>query len=157
MKTDMYPKVLLAGLLVLALVLAPAAPRAQDKPEAFKSTAAAGAAGASDPNIKKADATNDPKAAPEKAPSHKGSKTRGFGPGVCAVTVDNWTGWYVKVYVDGSFRGSVGPFDDGTVYVGSGATTVYARADFTDGSYKYWGSRVVNCPRGGTFSWTLNY
>jgi hypothetical protein len=71
--------------------------------------------------------------------------------------VDNWTGWYVKVYVDGSFRGSVGPFDDGTVYVGSGATTVYARADFTDGSYKYWGSRVVNCPRGGTFSWTLNY
>jgi hypothetical protein len=175
MKMDTHFRILFAGLLAISLLILPATTislQAQEQPtktqeqpakkhaatkEVFKSKAKPGEAGATDPNVKNMEATNNPKAAQEKPPSHKGAKTRGFGPGVCASTIDNWTGWYVKFFVDGSFRGSVGPWDDGTVYVGSGATTLYARADFTDGTYKYWGPQVVNCPTGGQHIWSIYY
>lgn len=150
--------------LVLGAALATSAPAQEKKaPEkkaeasdTIKANAQAGKAGAADPNVKKADVTNDPKAAAGKAPAHRGATTRGFGPGVCGVAVENWTALYTKIYVDGTYRGTLGPWDEGIVFTGSGATTMYARADFTDGSYKYWGPSVVNCPRGGRHTWELH-
>jgi hypothetical protein len=65
--------------------------------------------------------------------------------GVCRVDVDNWTQWKVQVYVDGTFRGMVSPWGDGTTYTGAGPTRVYVRAEFTDGTYKYWGPRNYDC------------
>jgi hypothetical protein len=67
--------------------------------------------------------------------------------GVCEVHVDNRTRWYIDVYIDGNFRGTVGPSGDGYALAISGPTRVYGRADFTDGTYKYW-DQNISCPAG---------
>ena len=64
-----------------------------------------------DPNIKNDKETNDPNselAAPEQK---GGPKTRGGG--YCEVRFDNRTKWFVKLYVDGTYRGTISPFGDG--------------------------------------------
>ena len=55
-------------------------------------------------------------------PVPKPSKSRGD---TCYINVDNWTGYYVKVYVDGDYFGMVSPWGEGDVEVYSGYTTVY--------------------------------
>ena len=52
----------------------------------------------------------------------KGTKSRG----ACSITFDNWTSLYVKIYVDGVYRGTLDAWGKGTVTVGDGYTTVYA-------------------------------
>lgn len=99
--------------------------------------------GSTDTNIKKDDVMNNKKGPQPTAPRRKGGKTRG-GEG-CEVRLDNSTGWIIKIYVDGTYRGSMGAYDDSTVNVGAGLTRVYARADFTDGTYKYWGPQDYKC------------
>ena len=158
--------IMLAVLMIVALA-SPLSMVAQDKkaagkdtkaaPEVVKAKAQSSRGAGEDPNIKTGSDKNDPKSNTP-APANKGgAASRGMGPGVCGVRADNYTRWIVKVYVDGSYRGAVGGFDDGTVYVGNGTTTFYARADFTDGSYKYWGPWVFNCPHGMTVTWQLGY
>ncbi|TCC91563.1 hypothetical protein EZ428_07305 [Pedobacter frigiditerrae] len=49
-------------------------------------------------------------------------KSRGAA---CSVKFDNYTGLYVKVYVDGYYKGTVSPWSAGTVTVGDGYTTIY--------------------------------
>ncbi|GAB4093995.1 hypothetical protein [Flaviaesturariibacter terrae] len=66
------------------------------------------------PNIKKDAPTTDVMT--------KGTKSRG----ACSITFDNWTSLYIKVYVDGVYRGTVDAWGKGTVTVGDGYTTVYA-------------------------------
>ena len=96
-----------------------------------------------DSNIKSDKQTNDPNsetAAPEKK---GGAKTRG---GVlCEVRFDNRTKWFMKLYVDGVYRGTLSPYGDAVVYTLPGETRVYARADFEDGSYLYWGPKDYEC------------
>lgn len=106
-----------------------------------------------DKNIKKAETANDPKAKID-APAAKGGGTTRGGGG-CRVEIDNSTQWYVKVYVDGIFRGTMDPWGDSYVYVYPGDTTIYARADFTDGSYKYWGPRTSYCGSGDIFPYRM--
>jgi len=48
-------------------------------------------------------------------------KTRGN----CSVNFKNHTGYYVNVYVDGTFRGTLSPYSSGNVTVGGGYTTIY--------------------------------
>lgn len=43
----------------------------------------------------------------------------------CTITLDNYTGLYIKVYVDGYYKGTLDAWGKGTVSVGSGYTTVY--------------------------------
>jgi hypothetical protein len=69
------------------------------------------------PNIKKDFTCNAPDVAVPKP-----AKSRGD---YCGINVDNWTGYYVKVFVDGDFYGWVAPWDKGGVTVYSGYTTVY--------------------------------
>jgi hypothetical protein len=99
--------------------------------------------GEGDPNIKDDKQTN-PINAKKDAPSSKGGpRTRGGGN--CEVRLDNWTNYLIKIYVDGIYRGVLDRYGDAVVYVGVGETRVYARADFDDGSYLYWGPKTYDC------------
>lgn len=99
-----------------------------------------------DKNIKQGEKANSPNAKVD-PPAAKGGTSRGKGDG-CRVEFDNSTSWFIKVYVDGAYRGTMAPWDDSYVYVYPGDTRVYARADFTDGSYRYWGPREYDCRDG---------
>ena len=69
------------------------------------------------PNIKKDFVCNAPDVA---AP--KPEKSRGE---ICQINFENWTGYSVKVYVDGVFEGWLNPWENGNVSVYAGYTTVY--------------------------------
>lgn len=100
--------------------------------------------GEKDPNIKQGRPANDPNA-PDK-PVQRGD---------CEVHVDNRTPWYIDIFVDGTYRGVIGPFGDGYTLAIPGPTTLYGRADFRDGSYKSWGPIDFRCPRDGEHTVTL--
>jgi hypothetical protein len=72
------------------------------------------------PNIKKDVSLCDIKDVPVAKPA----KSRGD---YCAITFDNWTGYYILVYVDGIYRGMVSPWSQDDLTLGSGYTTVYCR------------------------------
>ena len=61
----------------------------------------------------------------------KPDKTRG----ACCINFDNWTGYTIYIWVDGTFKGTVSPWSDGGVCVGTGWTKWYAR---TAGSTYEW-------------------
>src|SRR6476619_4992240 len=107
-----------------------------------------------DPNVKSDKETNDPNselAAPEQK---GGAKTRGGGS--CEVRFDNQTRWFVKLYVDGTYRGTISPYGDGVAYTGAGSTRVYARADFDTGDYLYWGPNEYSCYAGQYVYFKMN-
>ena len=88
------------------------------------------------PNIKEGKPeVDEPVPAP---PSKGGEKSRGT---VCMIDFDNWTGYYVDVYVDGYFKGTLAPWGDGSVTVYSGYTTIYCE---TAGKTYYWNAEG-NC------------
>lgn len=88
------------------------------------------------------------------APSIKGGET-GERAASRFVNYDNWTDLYIKTYVNGRYQGTVAPWGNLKIYISSGRTyRLYARADFTDGSYIYWGPR--NRYFGNSFNWRLN-
>src|SRR2546425_10469595 len=82
-----------------------AGPQASTAKATDKSNSSRGAG--EDPNIK-ADkqqaAKNDPANEPPAPPKKGGAKTRGFFD--CSVTADNYTPWWIDVYVDGTYRRS---------------------------------------------------
>jgi hypothetical protein len=105
-----------------------------------------------DANIKRDEAVNSKTAAAVKAPAAKGgAKTRGATAG--QLHVDNRTGWYIRIYVDGDYNGMVGPFGDVIGYYGCDNYRLYAVARFNDGSTRTWGPTLVNtCD---DFTWRL--
>jgi hypothetical protein len=128
--------------------------KAQEKPKAAhkatsKATKSRGSGDAADPNIKGGSDVNKPDANVP-APPNKGGTGR---QGVCQIHVDNRTGLYVRIYVDGDYKGVIGPWGDGITYTLSGATTLYGRANYDDGTYSSFGPQVVSCY--GTFTWSL--
>lgn len=103
-----------------------------------------------DPNIKQElgdiDLTKTPEAPPEKGGNKRGNQA------ACEVIIDNYTGWYVQVYVDGSYRGTVAPWGDATYYTTAGETVVYARTPtLSDGSFIYWGPSTYRYCGGNTY------
>ena len=116
-----------------------------------KTHAEKGRGGGPDQNIKNDSEANDPNK-PAPAPGNKGGE-KARGAGACQVVLDNRTGWYVHIFVDGTNRGTIGPWGDAYCYTGSGATVLYAIATFTDGSRFTWGPRTVNCY--DSFTWQL--
>ncbi len=106
-----------------------------------------------DTNIKNDQDKNDPNS-PRPAPANKGGeKAKGAGPATCQVKFDNSTGYYIRVYVDGTYRGTMDPWGDYSLYTGSGSTDLYAVAVFTDGTRLTWGPKAVSCS--GLYSWRL--
>lgn len=77
----------------------------------------------------------------------KPAKSRGD---LCEIKFDNYTGFNVKVYVDGEFKGWVYPWEDGDVSVYGGFTTIYC---ITAGGSLEW-SAEGNCE--SSYVFTLN-
>ncbi|MCY7377474.1 MAG: hypothetical protein LH472_16070 [Pyrinomonadaceae bacterium] len=98
----------------------------------------------SDPNIKQGEMLNDADA-PMGLPTAKGGGNSKGAAYDCEVQLDNWTGWNVKIYINGNYRGVLSGGAESTLYYTPGQTTIYARADFTDGSYYTWGPKTYQC------------
>lgn len=84
------------------------------------------------------------------------STSRGdvYGTDYSDVVVDNWTGYYIDIYVNGNYRGTVSPYDKRVTWAIPGTNTLYAKAVFNDGSYLYWGPKVT--ATGYSYTWKLN-
>lgn len=76
-----------------------------------------------------------------------------YGASMSDIIVDNYTGWYIDIYVDGEFRGTLAPWDKRVTWAIPGATTLYAKATFDDGSYRYWGP--TSAETGYQYQWNL--
>lgn len=127
------------------------APKGKGKGENIESKAVRNRGGAPDENVKSEEIPKNPAA--KATPQPDAGKKRG----ACAVKIDSRVNLYVKIFVDGDYRGMVGPNGDGYTLALSGPTKLYARADFDDGTSSSWGPKMVNCPDGGVFTWTLTY
>jgi hypothetical protein len=55
-------------------------------------------------------------------PEAKPEKERGA---YCGIDFKNYTGYYIDIYVNGYYKGTLGPWADGSVTVYSGYTTIY--------------------------------
>ena len=97
-----------------------------------------------DANIKQGEMLNDANA-PSGMPSAKGGGNSKGAAYDCEVQLDNWTAWNVKIYINGYYRGVLSGGGESTLYYTPGQTTVYARADFTDGTYYTWGPKTYTC------------
>ncbi|MGB3345616.1 MAG: hypothetical protein WBA61_17025 [Aequorivita sp.] len=70
--------------------------------------------------------------------------------GACCLNFDNYTGYYIDVWVDDVYRGRVSAYDEGNVCVYDGYTTWYAE---TAGGTYYWNGKG-ECQ--GSFNIKLN-
>ena len=97
------------------------------------------------PNIKIVAPDNDKNPLP--ASQKKGNK-KATGK-ECEIIFDNYTGYYIEVYIDGIYKGTVGEW--GTLYVTArgGYTKIYA---LTTGGTKEWKAEG-NCE--GNYVWKL--
>ena len=147
-----------AGLLALGLAAASVLTSADLQAQAAKrqpgvtSNSTRTRGGGADANVRRDDAPNalNKPATPEPA----GKATRGAAavePG--QICVDSRVDLYVKIYVDGTYVGTVSPWGDACGYYGAGDHSLYARAVFTDGSYSSWGPTSGNASSG--FRWTI--
>lgn len=104
-----------------------------------------------DQNIRSEVAINIP-GQPVPPPSYKGGEV-GERSSYSRLRIDNWTGWWVKIYIDGDYVGNAAPWGELTTHVPSGPVRMYARADMTDGDHLSWGSLSRNVDR--TYTWKL--
>jgi hypothetical protein len=119
------------------------APKKHRTPKARGDKAQKGEAGGTDTNIKTPRAANNQGAAGSPAPAAKGGpKSRATA---CSFHVDNRTPYYIDIYTNGNYRGTVAPWDDLYGYVEYGAA-LYGRAEFEDGTFLYWRRSSASCP-----------
>ena len=97
-----------------------------------------------DPNIKQGETLNDIDALMGMPTAKGGGKGKGAAYD-CEVQLDNWTAYNVKIYINGNYRGFLSAGGESTLYYTPGQTTIYARADFTDGTYFTWGPKTYSC------------
>ena len=132
--------ILLASMFIWSA--SPAATAPKGKPKIVKTKAAENRGTRTDENIKHADGKNTLTGGPAAPPDKGGKKTRGAGG---YTTIDNWTPWYIKVYANGDYMGTLGPWEKKWTYTGDQCPNLYARADFDDGTWKFWGpSQICN-------------
>jgi hypothetical protein len=93
------------------------------------------------------------------APDGQSTKTasvrmsNGGGSGSCFLHIDNHTRFYIEIYTDGDYRGTVDPFGDSTGAVGCGYVKFEGIARFRDGSTRIFGPGAYYVP--GSFTWNL--
>lgn len=97
------------------------------KEHVIKDVKATKMAGARGKDKIKTDVPTTDVAAPK--PAERGSVSE------CHLTFDNYTGYWIKIYVDGNFKGYVEPWGTGEVWVYGGWTSWYAES--AGGTY-YW-------------------
>jgi len=71
------------------------------------------------------------------------------------VVVENWTPYYVDIYNDGYYQGTIGPYDDSYFYDYGDAIELYGVAKFDDGSTLTWGPNYVANDEYYTYTWKL--
>jgi hypothetical protein len=105
-----------------------------------------------DPNVKKDKAKSNMVSQKNQTtpPATRGSV---YGSDYCDVTIDNWTSYILDIYVDGDYRGTIGPWDNRVTWAVPGRTKLYARAVFDDGSYSAWGPTYIDA--GYSYTWKL--
>ena len=95
-----------------------------------------------DPNVKVSSRKNgDGQTSKAVAGAEDGAR----GGAGCTAKFDNHTGYYLYCYVDGYLEGYVSPYGEGNVNVTSGTTSLYAVAEFSDGSKTTWGPISKYC------------
>ena len=120
--------------------------------QTIKAAAQSSRGGGADSNIKsEAMPANDPNAKVPPPPEKSGQR----GARGCAVDVSNYTPWFVNIYSNGVYVGTIGPWANGMTYPPLVGSALYGRANFTDGSWKYWGPRQFVCAQGGLYTWQL--
>ena len=79
------------------------------------------------------------------------------GRNSCDIHIDNRTQFVVhRVFIDGDYWGSIGRYGDAIARdVSTGRTKIYAEADFTDGTTRYWGPRWFACDSYSTYTWVI--
>ena len=77
-----------------------------------------------------------------------------YGSQYSDVVIDNWTDYYIDVYINGNYRGTISPWDKRTTWAIPGENRLYAKATFRDGSYLYWGPKETYT--GYSYTWKLN-
>jgi hypothetical protein len=102
--------------------------------------------------IKNEHETNNPGAKIKPPAAKGGPKTRG---GVGTLHVDNRTQWYIRIYNNGDYIGTVGPYGDLYRYAEAGNHVLYARAPMEDGDDLHWGSTTLRVYDDETSTWTL--
>lgn len=75
--------------------------------------------------------------------------SRGAASGTCKVYFDNYTSYDIDVYVDGNWKGTLSAYGSGTIYVGSGYTTIYMQSV---GKTREWFAKG-NCE--GSYTYTI--
>jgi hypothetical protein len=137
--------------LAAAMVLSSGA-QAQGKAGSATSNGTRTRGAGADANIRRDDAPNavNKPATPEPA----GKTTRGGSAAASGqICVDSRVDLYVRIYVDGTYVGTVSPWGDSCGYYGEGEHRLYARALFSDGSSTSWGPVTGDASTG--FKWTI--
>jgi hypothetical protein len=130
-----------AALVGAATMVATAQPPQQGK--VVETHAAKSRGTGADANVKRDTSLANSRTARIPAPPRKGgAKTRGEQAG--ELHVDNRTDLIIRIYVDGDYVGTVGPWGDVYGEYSCRTHTLYARAYFTDGSYSTWGPTTAN-------------
>jgi len=124
----------------------------QDKPEKTIETIYQKGTG-DDANVISKDKKNDPNDKSQ-IPAWKDESSKGPGYDPCEVTLKNYTSWYIDIYIDGYYQGTIGPWEDRYTYTGTGTTKLYAKAEMNDGSYLYWGPQSFYCDY--RYTWKFN-
>jgi len=146
----------LGSAIAAALVTGASVIRAQSANEKVVETKAEVSRGTPPVKLKSESRVNSKKAAPIPAPAQKGGEKARGQVSTCIVHFDNRTDLWIKGWVDGEFEGVTPPYGDLYAYAIAGGTQLFARADFDDGTYLYWGPTIVSCPPGGTFTWRVS-
>jgi hypothetical protein len=110
---------------------------------------------ASDSNIKSASVDNvralaDTLSVP---PSMGGVRTRG-GRAWCSMRVSNSSPLNANVYIDGKYWGTTPAFGDVFGWMRCRDMQLYARANFDDGGFYYWGPTTVSLK--GSYTWRIS-
>ena len=123
------------------------------KGESAKTKGVQSKARGEEPNIKNEHERND-RNAKVPAPSNKGgAAVRGQATGT--IHVNNETQWYVRVYADGDYIGTVGPYGDLYRYADAATWSMFARASFDDSDDITFGPSTLRVYSGSTSTWTL--
>jgi len=122
---------------------------AQEKDKVVTDNASKSRGSGEDENVKDAKAHNNPDIMGQDMEKTRTATTK--------VIVKNKTGWYVDVYNDGYFQGTISPYGDGYFYDYGDSIKLYAKAVFDDGSYYYWGPKYVSNDEYYSYTWTLKY
>jgi hypothetical protein len=97
-----------------------------------------------DANIKVAKPVTDQAVPKEKGPVYGGS--------YCDVNLENHTGYFIDIYVDGSYRGTIGAWESKVTWAIPGRTTLYGKSILGTVS---WGPIGVDCD--WIYTWSLYY